>query len=109
MAKLQERLDHELEIPVADFHLNGELRIPPNVLGVALFAQGSGSGRHSPRNQYVARVLRDHAIGTLLFDLLTQREEHEDYFTGHLRFDIALLAERLLHVSQWVHEKEPDL
>jgi putative phosphoribosyl transferase len=109
MAQLQERFEHELEIPIRDFFLNGELRIPANAAGVVLFAHGSGSGRHSPRNQYVARVLRDHGIGTLLFDLLTEAEEHEDYFTGHLRFDIGLLAERLLHVSEWVNGNDPNL
>jgi putative phosphoribosyl transferase len=109
MPKLQERVEQELEIPIANFHLRGELRVPLNASGVVLFAHGSGSGRHSPRNQYVARVLRDHGVGILLFDLLTEAEEHEDYFTRHLRFDISLLAKRLLRVTEWVHENDPEV
>jgi putative phosphoribosyl transferase len=106
MPKLQERMEAEVEIPFRDFHLKGELIEPGNSNGVVLFAHGSGSSRHSPRNQFVARTLRSHGIGTLLFDLLTEDEEQGDQFTGHLRFDIALLAQRLLGATEWYHKKE---
>jgi putative phosphoribosyl transferase len=98
-----------VEIPFQDFHLNGELIVPPNAAGVVLFAHGSGSSRHSPRNQQVACTLREHGLGTLLFDLLTKEEEQEDRFTGHLRFDINWLAQRLLKVTDWFHNKESAL
>lgn len=83
--------------------------VPQTANGVVLFAHGSGSSRHSPRNQYVARSLQEHGIGTLLFDLLTREEEREDRFTGHLRFDIHLLAERLLAATEWIHQASPSL
>jgi putative phosphoribosyl transferase len=98
----------EIEIPFRDFHLNAELIVPPQAAGVVLFAHGSGSSRHSPRNQFVARTLRESRMGTLLFDLLTQEEEEEDRYTGHLRFDIGLLAERLLAATQWYHQQHRD-
>src|SRR5712671_3525495 len=86
--------------------LGGEVSIPKGAGAVVLFAHGSGSSRHSPRNQQVARTLRDHGLGTLLFDLLTETEEREDRYTGHLRFDIDLLADRLLGATDWLHKKE---
>jgi putative phosphoribosyl transferase len=98
-----------LEIPFADFHLNGELIVPPNSSGTVLFAHGSGSTRHSPRNQFVARTLREHGVTTLLFDLLTEPEEQEDSYTGRLRFDINFLAQRLLGATYWFHRQNPDL
>jgi putative phosphoribosyl transferase len=70
--------------------------------GIVLFAHGSGSGRHSPRNRYVARVLQQAGLGTLLFDLLTEEEERIDDQTGHLRFDIELLAKRLVGATDWL-------
>lgn len=109
MVRLQEHAKSEVEISILDFHLEGELMIPAKAPGVVLFAHGSGSSRHSPRNQYVARTLRDRGLGTLLFDLLTVAEEEEDQFTGHLRFDIGLLATRLVAATNWFHEKEPKL
>jgi hypothetical protein len=69
---------------------------------LALFAHGSGSSRHSPRNQFVARVLQEAGTGTLLFDLLTREEEAIDARTGELRFDIGLLAQRLVAATRWV-------
>jgi alpha-beta hydrolase superfamily lysophospholipase len=98
----------EIEIPLRDFLLNGELIVPAQAAGVVLFAHGSGSSRHSPRNQFVARTLRESGMGTLLFDLLTQEEEAEDRYTGHLRFNIELLAERLLAATEWHHRQHPD-
>ena len=109
MPGVPERVEAEVEIPFAGFQLNGELNVPPNAPGVVLFAHGSGSSRHSPRNQFVARTLRERGVGTLLFDLLTRDEEQEDRFTGHLRFDIELLAERLLGATHWFHERAPDV
>lgn len=85
-------------IPVDQALIEGMLALPENPVGVVLFAHGSGSSRHSPRNNYVARVLREHSLGTLLLDLLTP-EEDLDYST---RFDIALLARRLLAATRWL-------
>lgn len=82
--------------------LEGELVLPEPTQGVVLFAHGSGSSRHSPRNQFVAQTIREAGIGTLLFDLLTREEEAEDRYTRHLRFDIGLLAERLVDATYWV-------
>jgi putative phosphoribosyl transferase len=84
-------------------HLEGELRIPTAASGVVLFAHGSGSSRHSPRNQSVAHVIREAGVGTFLFDLLTRAEEAQDDLTGELRFDIEFLAQRLLAVTDWLH------
>jgi len=81
--------------------LDGELIIPQEATGVVLFAHGSGSSRHSPRNQFVAETLREAGLGTLLFDLLTREEEAVDRETGHLRFDIELLARRLAAATEW--------
>jgi len=88
----------EVLIPAGRVRLPGELVLPQGATGVVAFAHGSGSSRHSPRNQYVASVLHQHGIATLLFDLLT-REEDVDY---ERRFDIALLTERLTQAAQWL-------
>src|SRR5689334_7611527 len=82
--------------------LEGNLNIPARPQGVVLFAHGSGSGRHSPRNQFVAHVLYDAGFATLLFDLLTLQEEAKDRFTGHLRFNIDLLSKRVIMVTNWL-------
>jgi dienelactone hydrolase len=92
----------EARIPARAAMLEGEVRVDEESRGIVLFAHGSGSSRHSPRNQLVARSLRDRGLGTLLFDLLTREEEAVDLHTRHLRFDIALLAERLVDASRWV-------
>jgi putative phosphoribosyl transferase len=92
----------EVRIPAGPASLEGELSIPAGASGVVLFAHGSGSSRHSSRNQYVARVIREADIGTLLFDLLTRDEEAVDLHTGHLRFDIGLLARRLVDATRWI-------
>lgn len=99
--------NRDIEIPAGNVQLNGELIIPEGATGIVLFAHGSGSSRHSPRNQFVARVIREGGIGTLLFDLLTREEESVDIYTRHLRFDIRLLAERLMEATRWL-EKESD-
>jgi dienelactone hydrolase len=82
--------------------LEGNLSIPKNSIGVVLFAHGSGSGRMSPRNRFVASELNRHGIGTLLFDLLTRDEEYVDMQTAHLRFDIPLLSQRLVETTDWL-------
>ncbi len=87
-----------VHIPADSVELDGELILPPSSKGVVLFAHGSGSSRFSPRNTYVAEVLQQRGIGTLLFDLLA-REEDQDYAT---RFDIALLTRRLLAATAWL-------
>jgi putative phosphoribosyl transferase len=92
-------------IPSGQITLEGELNVPARATGVVLFAHGSGSSRHSPRNQFVARTIREAGIGTLLFDLLTREEEAVDISTRHLRFDIDLLAKRLIDASNWLKEK----
>lgn len=99
--------NRDVEIPAGNVQLDGELIIPEGATGIVLFAHGSGSSRHSPRNQFVARVIREGGIGTLLFDLLTREEESVDIYTRHLRFDIRLLAERLMEATRWL-EKESD-
>src|SRR5262245_53694868 len=84
-----------VSIAAGDVRLEGDLCIPPAARGIVLFAHGSGSGRHSLRNRFVARRLTEAGLGTLLIDLLTEREENVDTRTRHLRFDIAFLARRL--------------
>ena len=91
----------EITIPVSGVSLGGELNFPPEAVGLVLFAHGSGSSRHSPRNQYVAQILQDAGIGTLLFDLMTAAEEHAEAATRHLRFYIPFLAERLVQATHW--------
>jgi dienelactone hydrolase len=86
--------------------LEGNLAIPPRASGVVMFAHGSGSSRHSPRNRAVARALNDGGLATLLVDLLTPGEESVDEQTGHLRFDIDLLADRLVEAADWLTANE---
>jgi putative phosphoribosyl transferase len=85
--------------------LEGEVHVGNEARGLVLFAHGSGSSRHSPRNQFVARSLQTMGLGTLLFDLLTREEEALDLATRHLRFDIGLLAERLVDATRWVRSR----
>ena len=86
--------------------LSGNLHIPGAATALVLFAHGSGSSRHSPRNQFVARALNDAGLATLLFDLLTQEEETIDTQTREHRFNIHLLAERLDHATKWAKQQE---
>ena len=88
-------------IDAAGVVLRGELTVPDAATGVVLFAHGSGSSRHSSRNRYVAQVLNDADVATLLFDLLTIEEERVDVRTRHLRFDIDLLTERVIGAVDW--------
>jgi dienelactone hydrolase len=85
--------------------LNGDLGLPPGARGLVLFAHGSGSSRHSPRNRYVARTLERRDLGTLLIDLLTPEEEVVDDATAEYRFDIPLLAERLVAIVDWLRHR----
>lgn len=86
--------------------LPGLLTIPKEAKGIVLFAHGSGSSRHSPRNQFVARELNEGRLATLLMDLLTPEEEALDMHTRHLRFDVNMLAERLAAAARWLRQNE---
>ena len=96
----------EVHIQAGRAILPGNLTIPENAVVLVLFAHGSGSSRHSPRNQFVARTLNDAGLATLLFDLLTPEEEATDLHTREHRFNIGLLAERLVHASRWAKQQE---
>jgi putative phosphoribosyl transferase len=96
----------ELQIPARHAVLSGNMTVPENAVALVLFAHGSGSSRHSPRNQFVARTLNHAALGTLLFDLLTPEEEALDIYTREHRFNIGLLAERLVHATNWARQQD---
>jgi putative phosphoribosyl transferase len=86
--------------------LEGNLSLPDHAIALVLFAHGSGSSRHSPRNQFVERTLNNAGLATLLFDLLTPDEESIDARTAELRFNLGLLAERLVHATKWAKQQE---
>ncbi|MBI5585965.1 MAG: dienelactone hydrolase family protein [Deltaproteobacteria bacterium] len=92
----------QVRIPAGGAILEGDLAWPDPAGGLVVFAHGSGSSRHSPRNRAVAQFLRQAGLGTLLFDLLTAAEEREDLRTAGYRFDIPFLAERLVAVTDWL-------
>jgi dienelactone hydrolase len=96
------RSSGEIRIAINSITLEGNLIIPEGAKGIVVFAHGSGSSRHSSRNQYVAHELQKDGLGTLLFDLLTAEEERIDMVTAQLRFDIDLLASRLVDVTNWL-------
>jgi len=96
---IEERL---VRVPAGPVTLEGNLTLPEQSRGIVLFAHGSGSSRHSPRNRYVARLLNEAKLATLLIDLLTLHEEVIDARTAQLRFDIDLLAERLVDATDWL-------
>ena len=96
----------EVQIQAGRAGLPGDLTIPEGAAGLLLFAHGSGSSRHSPRNQFVARTLNRSGLGTLLFDLLTPEEEALDLYTREHRFNIGLLAERLVQATNWATQQE---
>jgi dienelactone hydrolase len=98
----------EVAVTLQGIRLQGLLRLPPGATGIVLFAHGSGSGRLSPRNNYVAEQLGAAGLATLLFDLLTEQEEEIDAVTAELRFDIPLLTGRLAAVTEWAL-KQPEL
>src|SRR5438045_5358423 len=95
----------EVQIQAGRAILSGTLHLPTNAAALVLFAHGSGSSRHSPRNQFVARTLNEAGLATLLFDLLTHEEEAIDIQTRELRFNIRLLAERLVHATKWAKQQ----
>jgi putative phosphoribosyl transferase len=97
---------NEVQIQAGQATLSGNLHIPDGAAALVLFAHGSGSSRHSPRNQFVARMLNNAGLATLLFDLLTPEEESIDARTAELRFNIGLLAERLVHATKWAKQQE---
>jgi putative phosphoribosyl transferase len=96
----------EVQIQAGREDLFGNLNIPEGATGLVVFAHGSGSSRHSPRNQFVARTLDNAGLATLLFDLLTQEEEAVDLRTREHRFNIGLLAERLVYATTWARQQE---
>ncbi len=102
--RLDEPEECRVRILAGDVTLEGNLHLTPNAGGVVLFAHGSGSSRHSPRNRFVAHQLQEVGLATLLIDLLTGDEEFADRATGHLRFDVKMLAKRLAQVTGWLRQ-----
>jgi putative phosphoribosyl transferase len=98
-----------VRIPVGDVSLSADWVMPAEAAGIVLFAHGSGSSRHSVRNQAVAKVLQQHGMGTLLLDLLTLGEEQIDLITGELRLDMGLLAARLAGATHWIQSRKEAL
>ena len=94
--------DRQVKVPSGPVVLEGTLSLPDGARGLVLFAHGSGSSRFSPRNRHVARILNEAILATLLIDLLTPAEEALDLRSAHLRFDIGLLAERLVASTDWL-------
>jgi putative phosphoribosyl transferase len=91
-----------VSIPVGQVSIEGNLTVPDNAVGIVVFAHGSGSGRFSSRNQYVAGVLNKAGIGTLLVDLLTEQEEEKDNLTAEFRFNIDLISQRTIGAANWL-------
>jgi pimeloyl-ACP methyl ester carboxylesterase len=102
------RVEREVSIPAGRVMLAGALSVPAHARSIVLFAHGSGSSRNSPRNTFVANLLQEAGLGTLLFDLLTSAEEQIDLYTREHRFDIPLLAERIVYATNWL-ETQSDL
>jgi putative phosphoribosyl transferase len=100
---------NEVRISAGSVALEGNLNLPDHAIALVLFAHGSGSSRQSPRNQFVARTLNNAGLGTLLFDLLTSEEELVDTRTAEIRFDIDLLAERLVQATKWAKQQQEAL
>ena len=100
--KSEKTFKDEIIVSAGTVKLEGNIFIPKNAQGIVLFAHGSGSSRHSPRNKYVAEVLNKAGLGTLLIDLLTRQEEKIDDQTAQLRFDIDFLAQRLVDTTDWL-------
>ena len=98
----EDQLVTQVRIPVGRVTLTGDLVVPSEPTGIIVFAHGSGSARASPRNRAVSDTFVHDGFATLLFDLLTREEETADRYTGHLRFDIALLANRLVGAIKWL-------
>jgi putative phosphoribosyl transferase len=100
-----DKLERTISIPAGSVTLEGTLGIPDSKSGIVLFAHGSGSSRFSPRNRFVARAFRDAGLGTLLLDLLSRTEAEADEVTRHHRFDIPMLADRLVAAIDWLETK----
>lgn len=98
----QHVVEQQVQVGAGPVRLEGNLSVPEGARGVVLFAHGSGSSRHSPRNRFVAEQLHRAGLATLLIDLLTEDEEAVDQYSAHLRFDIGLLAERLVGATDWL-------
>lgn len=107
MAEEAQPTGQAVRIPAGGVTLDGDLVVPPGARGAVLFAHGSGSSRHSPRNRFVARVLQGAGLATLLMDLLTPEEEAVDRRTAQLRFDVGLLADRLVAATDWLLSASP--
>src|ERR1700733_3177669 len=106
MSHVGQAIEHvPVMVRVKSVELEGYLSIPTAATGVIVFAHGSGSSRHSPRNRYVADILNEAGLATLLIDLLTADEQEVDLQTGQLRFDIPFLANRLVAITQWLREQ----
>jgi dienelactone hydrolase len=99
---MSQAFDQIVHIVADNIHIEGMLELPNNAQGIVLFAHGSGSSRHSPRNNYVARILHSGGMGTLLMDLLTPEEDMDD----ETRFDIPLLTRRLLAATDWLQTQQ---
>lgn len=99
---------YDIRIPVEQSHISGNLVLVANSKNIVIFAHGSGSSRHSSRNIFVSKILNQSGFCTFLFDLLTPPEEAIDVHTRQLRFDINLLAQRLLLVTKWITRHAPD-
>ncbi len=95
-------------VPLGRIELAADIFLPDHARGLALFAHGSGSSRHSPRNRHVANVLNRGAVGTILIDLLTEQEEALDVRTAELRFDIGMLGRRVVAITDWIG-RQPSL
>lgn len=102
------RTTRPIRIAIGQKTIAGDLAVPSRAIGFVAFAHGSGSSRLSPRNRYVADVLDRHGLATLLIDLLTEEEERIDDRTAALRFDIGLLAERIVAIAEW-RDRVPEL
>src|SRR5438105_3620915 len=98
------QIEQTVLIPIEDAELQGQLNVPARAHGLVIFAHGTGSSRHSPRNKYVAKFLQQHAFGTLLLDLLTAQEEETESPAGEMRFNIELLSGRLASAAAWVRQ-----
>jgi len=105
MARAVEATTTPVRVPIGEQWLHGDLGIPAEPQGLVLFAHGSGSSRHSPRNQFVARTLERCGLATLLIDLLTPEEEGIDIRTAEFRFDLEMLADRLVAIVEWLKRR----
>jgi len=106
MSNVGQAIEHlPVTVRLNSVQLDGYLSIPTAATGVVVFAHGSGSSRHSPRNRYVADILNEAGLATLLIDLLNADEQEADLQTGQLRFDIGFLATRLIAITQWLREQ----